>query len=123
MSNLSKSSERLYGVGQLQIVKKRYTLEFPPIYQHTKRDGSVIRNLIERDMRIIDAYTGAPVGIVSYVWFDKKYQGRLCFKDWPEVKEPIKGWGERFDLAAEAVWRTYNSNLVSIRRRPRGIPS
>lgn len=95
----------------MDIVKKKYTLEFPPIHQVRQPDGRWTRNLVERDMRVVDAYTGAPVGIVAYSSLDKKYKGRLNFEGGVDVKERADGWGDRFDLAADAVWKTYNNSL------------
>lgn len=95
----------------MDIIKRKYTLEFPPIHQHRERDGSWIRNLVERNMRVVDAYTGAPVGIVAYRSFDKKYEGQLNFGRGNYVEEPSDGWGDRFDLAAEAVWQSYSNSL------------
>lgn len=95
----------------MEIVRRRYIIESPPF-------GSKIHPI---NVRIVDAYTGAVVGVV------REQQARAgegfryvaeCFFG-GSVENPPEGWGDRFDLAADAVWTAYDQSLpgsVRVRR-------
>lgn len=69
--------------------------------------------------RIVDSYSGMPIGMVIYVAnaYEKGGYGFEAHTIYPvkgddgRLPEPKEGWGTRVDLAAKAIWEEYNSRL------------
>lgn len=93
------------------IVQRKYFLETTPIRVVDLEHGGKRTEMHALQMRVVDCYTGLPVGMVAHT--NKKFQAIyfLADKKKNEVNEIDGEWGPRFDQASLAVWNTYNKSL------------
>ena len=102
----------------MDTIRRRYIIQ-PKPYQ-----GGNFGDLSDATYRVLDGYTGVPVGAVWSVLpegggFD--YRASCFFSDGelsPRGGGNIRprsgdyGWGKRYDLAAEATWKAYSKSLT-----------
>lgn len=96
-----------------ELVKSRYLIETTDIQVTAKPGGGKTTSLSDLNLRVKDCYTQMPIGGVVLEG-GKEYKA-VCFfatvNDHFELTPPPGGWGPRFDLAADAVWKKYSQSL------------
>ena len=109
----------------LDMVKRRFLIEVLPIQVEANPSGGNTIQIASLDFRVTDNYTGMPVGCVVHSPVGDgtaEYRAEGFFPVKPgqsTLTPPDGGWGMRFDLAAEAVWRKYNETLPCTARANR----
>ena len=96
-----------------ELIKARYLIETTVIQVTVKPGGGTNTSLSDLNLRVKDRYTGMPIGGVIL-------EGGVGYKaifffatenDQNVLPPPAEGWGPRFDLAADAVWKKYSESL------------
>ena len=97
--------------------RRKFTFETLPIEIKDRPDGRSETQMVPLlGGRIVDVYSGMPVGHVSHMVGKGGGKPRfLAFTFFPiqkgdddQLPEPEGGWGTRFDKASVAVWNFYN---------------
>ena len=103
-------------------MKPRYTIEPTPITITTTPNNGRKTDFNTLDCRIIDHYTGIPIGAVLY-GPDTTFHAHPFFpnsREQEQVPDEIAGdWGLRMYLAVDAIWRQYWNNFSWREKAPR----
>ena len=109
----------------MDLVRRKYLIQTNP------DQGENFPSVPNLAFRVLDGYTGVPVGMV---WSVLPQPGRFdcrasCFFSDAELsprgggnvrpKSGEPGWGKRYDKAAEAIWNTYSRTLPGRERAKR----
>ena len=102
-------------------VQPRYQFETAPITVETCASGKTVTRMSDISGRVVDTYTGMPVGVVSHGPApnlpNDKSGGYTAICSFPpdgqdaELEPPGGTWGNRFDQAADAIWDRYYQQL------------
>ena len=96
-----------------ELIKSRYVIETTDIQVDVKPDGGKNTTLSDLNLRVKDCYTRMPIGGV-FVQGGGGYTAWYFFamdNDEGELTPPEGGWGPRFDLAGDAIWKKYSNSL------------
>lgn len=102
----------------MDMYRRRFTFETTPIRVSDRPQGGTNTQMNTLDGRVIDAYSGMPVGMVIHTPTGDGGAKFIATTYFPverggsdEIPEPKGGWKKRFDLAADAVWKFHNRQL------------
>lgn len=104
-----------------EIIKSRYLIETTEIQVNVNEDGRKNTTLSDLNLRVKDCYTRMPIGGVILEG-GVKYKAFYFFateRSQSELPPPPGGWGPRFDLAANAIWKKYSESLPKRERARR----
>ena len=101
-----------------ELSKPRYVIETKEIQVTERPDGGTTTRLADLSFRVKDSFTGMPIGVVIHT-AKGEYEARYIFAGKGNqnlLNPPSGGWGPRFDLAADALWKQYSESLPGAER-------
>lgn len=95
------------------MLESAYRFESTPITRFPTPQGGTNTILTDLAGRVIDCYTGMPIGVI-YLDAEGCLRAENLHKkllDGGKKTQSVADWGERADLAAAAIWHNYREGL------------